>query len=523
MNMEGNQKKTILITGGAGFVGSHLCDKYLREGHRVIAIDNLQKTNSTINIDKFKKNSNFKFIKHDIIDPIEIPEKIDWVLNFACPVSCVDLQVDPIHTTRSNVEGVINMLEIARKNNAVFVQASSSDIYGVREKGDVLKEDMLGQIDTLTARACYEEGKRIAETICMDYHRKYNVNVKIVRIFNTYGPNMYYRDGRVMSNFIIAALYNKDLIIYGDGSFTRCHMYVDDLVDGIDRMAKTEADYVGPVNLGSTTEITVKELAEIVIRMTNSKSKIVFDRELTGDPKFRKPDISLAKRKLGWEPHVSLEDGVRKTIDHYVDLELPENKIIVFATTYYPDMGPAERAIMEMTKAMPDTEFYIITTKSRKKLGDFEQIENNYIFRTGSGNILGKYLFPVRGAIKAYKLTKKYNFRFAWSVMASYGGLAAVILKLFSKKINFLLTFDKSETEKKGLLRKKIYLPLYKIIFKFADSVFLTNEPVKEKALILSNKAKTDLMPYDEQLANKIRKKYSELLDKQENKLSRPL
>jgi UDP-glucuronate decarboxylase len=516
-------KKTILITGGAGFVGSHLCERYLNEGHRVICLDNLQKTHSTANIDKFKGNINFKFIKHDIIDPIEINEKIDWVLNFACPVSCIDLQVDPVHTTKSNVHGVINMLEIARKNNAVFVQASSSDVYGVRERGDVLNEKMLGQIDPLTARACYEEGKRIAETICMDYHRKYNVNVKIIRIFNTYGPNMYYRDGRVISNFIIAALNNQELTIYGDGSFTRCHMYVDDLVEGIDRMAKTEHGFVGPVNLGNTKEITIKDLAEIVIAMTNSKSTIVYDRELSGDPRFRKPDIGLAKKKLDWEPKVDLAEGVKTTIEHYQNLELPEKKIIVFATTYYPDMGPAEILIMEMTKSMPDTEFYIITTKSRKGLGDFERLENNYIFRVGSGNVLGKYLFPLRGAMKAYQLTKKYEFRFVWSIMASYGGLAAVMLKMFNKKINFLLTFDKSEVENKSNLRKAMYQPFYRLIFKTADSVYLNNESSREGALAIRSKSKTELMQYDEQLANKIKKKYSELLDKQENKLARPL
>lgn len=517
------QKKTILITGAAGFVGSHLCARYLSEGHRVIALDNLQKTGSTANIDRFFDNPDFRFIKHDIIDPIDVKEKVDWVLNFACPVSCIDLQVDPIHTTRSNVEGVINMLEIAKKNDAVFVQASSSDIYGVREKGDVLKEDMLGQIDTLTARACYEEGKRMAETICMDYRRKYGVNTKIIRIFNTYGPNMYYRDGRVMSNFIIAALNNQDMTIYGDGSYTRCHMYVDDLVEGVDRMAKTEREFAGPVNMGSTKEITVKELAEIVIRMTESKSKIIHDRELTGDPRFRKPDISFAKEKLDWEPKIDLEEGARKTIEHYQNLDLPEKKVIVFATTYFPDMGPAEQAIMEMTKTMPDTEFYVITAKSRKSLADFEKLENNYIFRMGSGNILGKYLFPITGALKAFELTKKYNFRFVWSVMASYGGLAAVILKLLNKKINFLLTLDKTEIKKDGFRRGKAYQPLYKLILGSADSVYFTDESVQESALVKYSKSKLEMIKADEQLAGRIKKKYSELLDKQENKLARPM
>lgn len=521
--MSESNKKTILITGGAGFVGSHLCKRYLGEGHRVICLDNLQKSQTTANIDEFKKNPKFKFIKHDIIDPLDIKEPVDWVLNFACPVSCVDLQVDPIHTTKSNVHGVINMLEIARRNKAVFIQASSSDVYGVRASGEETTEEMPGNVDPLTARACYEEGKRISETICMDYYRKYNVDIKIIRIFNTYGPNMYYRDGRVMSNFVIAALNNQNLTIYGDGSFTRCHMHVNDLVEAVDLMMKKPYGYTGPVNIGSVKEITIKELADTVIKMTGSSSKIVHDKELTGDPKFRKPNISKAKKDLGWEPKVGLEEGMRDTIEHYKNLETPEKKIIVFTTTYYPDMGPAERSIMEMTKSMPDTEFYIITTKSRRKLPKYEMVGNNYIFRLGAGNVLGKYLFPIRGALKAYELTRKYNFRFAWSAMASYGGLAAVILKMMNKKINFLLTFDKSESEKKGFLRKTLYLPIYKLIFKKADSIYLTNEQTREKALTLHSKSDKALMKWDEDLASQIQKNYSALLDKQENKLSRPL
>lgn len=516
-------KKTILITGGAGFVGSHLCKRYLGEGHRVICVDNLQKSGSTVNIDALKKNKDFKFIKHDIIDPLRVDEKIDWVMNFACPVSCVDLQVDPIHTLKSSVHGVINMLDIARENKAVFIQASSSDVYGVRDKGEIMSEDIIGKVDTLTARACYEEGKRISETICMDYYRQYQVDIKIVRIFNTYGPNVYYRDGRVMSNFIIAALNNQDLTIYGDGSFTRSHLYIDDLVEGIDRIIKKPKGFTGPINLGSTNEITISELAETVISLVGAKSGIVYDNELTGDPKFRRPDVSLAKKLLDWQPQVSLKEGVKKTIEHYKKIEMPEKKIIVFTTTYYPDVGPAERAMMELTKTMNDTEFYVITTKSRKSLSDFEKIDNTFIFRLGSGNIFGKYLFPIRGALKAYKLTKKYNFRFVWSAMASYGGLAAVVLKMLNKKINFLLTIDKSETEKKGFLRKILYLPLYKLIFKQADSVYLTDESAKDNSFTSHAKSNMSVMKYDKDLASQIRDKYSQLLNKQENKLDRPL
>ncbi len=520
-----NTKRTVLITGGAGFVGSHLCRRYLDEGHKVICIDNLQKSRSTENIDEFMDNDNFKFIQHDIIDPIEFKEKIDWVLNFACPVSCVDLQVDPVHTLKSNIHGVINMLEIARKHDAKFIQASSSDVYGVREKGERMSEDDIGLVDTLTARACYEEGKRAAETLCMDYFRKYGVDVKIMRIFNTYGPNVYHRDGRVMSNFIVAALANKDLTIYGDGSFTRSHLYVSDLVEAVDRMMKREKGFFGPVNIGSTKEITVQELAETIIRTIGSKSKIIYDKELTGDPKFRRPNIDRAKKELDWEPTVSLEDGARETIEYYKSIDLPDKKILVFSTTYYPDMGPAENAIMELTKSMPDTEFHIITVKSRKGLKNFEQLENNHIYRLGGGNILGKYLFPWRGARKARELNKEFKYRFAWSVMASYGGLAAVLLKFFNKKINFLLTLDKTEVEKRGFFKGKLLLPVYKLIFRKADSVYFTDyDAMKQMKELAKDKNNTSVMNQkDIDLAKKVRETYSSLLDKQEKKLSRPL
>ena len=518
-------KKTILVTGGAGFVGSHLCQRYLSEGNRVICLDNLQKSGGTQNIDEYLRNPDFKFIKHDIIDPIEFDEHIDWVLNFACPVSCVDLQVDPVHTLKSNIHGVINMLEVARKNNAVFIQASSSDVYGVREKGEAMSEEMVGNVDTLTARACYEEGKRAAETLCMDYWRKYNVDVKIVRIFNTYGPNVYYRDGRVMSNFIVAALANKDITIYGDGSFTRSHMYVDDLVEGVDRMMKKEKGYIGPVNLGSEAEITIQELAETVIKVTNSKSKIIYDRELTGDPKFRRPNINKARRDLDWEPKVSLADGLAETIEYYKKLQMPEKKILVFTTTYYPDMGPAENAIMELAKSMPDSEFHIVTVKSRKKLRDIEVLDNTTVYRVGSGNVLGKYLFPLRGALKAHALNQENNYRFVWAAMASYGGLAARVFKFFNKKANFLLTIDKSEVRKNSLWSGKIFLPVYKFIFKGADHVYFTDVSVKEKTqnLLPAGATMSVVFAGEEDLAKKVLNTYSMLLDKQERKLARPL
>jgi len=515
------KNKTVLITGGAGFIGSHLCAKYLAEGWGVICVDNLQKTRSTVNIDKFKDNKNFIFHEHDIVDPFQIEQSVDLVLNFACPVSCVDLQVDPIHTIKTNVGGVINVLEIARKHKAVFVQASSSDIYG-EKKSEAQKESEFGSVNTLTPRACYEEGKRMAETICMDYYRQYGVDVKILRIFNTYGPNLHYRDGRVVSNFIVAALANRDLTIYGDGSFTRCHLYIDDLVDAIDKLSKKEFGFTGPVNIGSEKEITVKELAEMILKLTGSKSKIIYDRELAGDPRFRRPDISLARKELNWEPKVGLEAGLVKTIEYYRHYEMPDKKILVFATTYYPDIGPAERAMMELSNQMPDTEFHIITTKSRKNLPNFEEMGNSFIYRVGGGT-LGKYLFPWRGARKARELMKKNNFRFVWAIMASYAGLAAARLKKTKKDLNFLLTFDKSEDKKRGRIKSQVVQWIYKWISKKADTMFVFGDSSEQAKKFSACPYMTIINSADESFLKKVSDNYCRLLDKQEKKLARPL
>jgi UDP-glucuronate decarboxylase len=445
-------------------------------------------------------------------------------MNFACPVSCVDLQVDPIHTAKSNVHGVINMLEIARKNNAKFVQASSADVYGVRAKGDVLSEDMLGQLDNLTARACYEEGKRLAETICMDYHRQYKVDVKIARIFNTYGPNMYYRDGRVMSNFITAALLGKPITIYGDGSYTRCHLYVDDLVEGLDRLAKQPFEFTGPINLGADHEMTIKDLAELVIRLTGSKSEIIYDRELTGDPKFRHPNTALAKRVLGWSPTVPVEEGARRTIEHYRQLNMPEKKVLVFATTYYPDHGPAENALMELAKSMPNTEFHILAVKSRRALPGYERIDNSYIHRLGSGNLLGKYLFPWRAAWQARSLAREHDYKFAWAIMASYAGLAAVLFKWLKPGVSFLLTFDSTELSKRGGFKSMLFKPLLKLIFREADSVYLSDEALKEKSVQLGAKAGGKVIDKEGQkFVDEVYSTYSQLLSKHDGKLARPM
>jgi len=513
---------TILITGGAGFIGSHLCEKYLREGHKVICIDNLQTTGDFKNIQNLLKDRNFKFVKHDIIKPINFRKKIDWIFNFACAGSYTSYQYDPIHTIKTNTIGVINILELARRHNARIMQASTSEIYG-DPKEHPQNENYRGNVNIIGPRACYDEGKRLAETLFMDYHRQYGVDIKIIRIFNTYGPKMDINDGRAMTNFIVSALANRDLVIYGDGLQTRSFQYIDDLLEGIDKMMKKD-NFIGPVNLGNPGEITMLDLAKLIIKKTNSKSKIVFQHKATDDPKRRCPDISLARSILGWEPKITLEEGIEKTIEHFRNIERPDKRILVFAVTYYPDLGPAERAVFELSKAMPDTEFHIVTTKFRKGLSNFEKLGKDFIYRVGLGSRVDKYFLPVFGLIKAYKLQKKYNFRFAWSVMASYGGLLAVLLKIFNNHINFLLTFDKKEVENRSFIKGKIILPLYKVIFRKADAVYLSDVSLERQAKLIGDGIDTFVIDDDKKsFVNQVRYTYAKLLNKQSKKLLRPM
>jgi len=313
----GGSMKTVLVTGGAGFLGSHLCERMIAAGNVVIAIDNLS-TGRMKNIEHLQSNPRFTFIKHDIINPIDLDDihTIDWIFNFACPASPPHYQKDPIHTTKTNVLGALNMLELARKNNARIMQASTSEVYG-----DPLvhpqPESYWGNVNPTGIRSCYDEGKRCAETLFFDYHRMYNTDIKVIRIFNTYGPNMDPADGRVVSNFIMQALRNEPLTMYGDGKQTRSFCYVDDLIDGILAMMNSETGVIGPVNLGNPVEFNLLELAERVLRLTQSSSQMVFKPLPKDDPTKRKPDIAQAKKLLNWEPKVDLETGLKKTIEYF--------------------------------------------------------------------------------------------------------------------------------------------------------------------------------------------------------------
>lgn len=519
--MSNNQRKTILITGGAGFIGSHLCEKYLHEEHYVICLDNLRTTVTSKNIKHLLKNKNFRFIKHDIIKPIKINKKIDWIFNFACSGSPDIYQYDPIHTTRTNTEGVINMLELAKKNNARIMQASTSEVYG-NPLEPLQKESYLGNVNTIGPRACYDEGKRCAETLFMDYYREYGVDIKIIRIFNTYGPNMDPNDGRAMTNFIIQALNNKDIVIYGDGSNTRSFQYIDDLVSGIDKMMKKE-NFTGPVNLGNPNEITIYEIAKIIKQELGSNSNIIFKEKVTDDPERRCPDISLAKEKLDWEPEIFVKQGIKKTAEYFKKINQPDKKILIFATTYYPDLGPAEKVIFDLSKLVPNTEFHIVTTRFKRNLPVYQKINTDSIYRVGMGTSFDKYLLPFLGTIKAHKLNKKYNYKFAWSIMASYGGLTAFLFKILNKDVNFLLTFDKSEIKSKKFLKSKIVYPIYKMISKKADSVYLSGISLEESMRFLNQNVEAVIIPPENKdFAKHVQRNYVNLINKQYKKLARP-
>ena len=305
-------KKNILVTGGAGFIGSHLCERLLNDNHRVICLDNLY-TGSLKNIEKFKNNNNFEFVNHDIIEPYH-RKSIDEIYNLACPASPVQYQYNPIKTIKTCTIGVINMLGLAKNNGAKILQASTSEVYGDPEIHPQ-REDYNGNVNTLGSRSCYDEGKRCAETLFMDYKREYNLNIKIVRIFNTYGPNMTKNDGRVVSNFILQALNNADITIYGDGMQTRSFQFIDDLVEGLLKMMNS--DFTGPINLGNPIEISMNDLADKIIKLTDSSSTVIYKKLPEDDPRRRRPDISLANSKLAWSPVVDLDTGFRKTINYF--------------------------------------------------------------------------------------------------------------------------------------------------------------------------------------------------------------
>lgn len=304
----------ILVTGGAGFIGSHLSKRLLDEGNQVTCLDNFF-TGRRRNIESLVSKKNFDVIDQDVVNPIDV--QVDQIYNLACPASPVHYQFDPVHTLKTSIIGAINVLELAQKNKAVVLQASTSEVYGDPDVHPQ-PESYWGKVNPIGIRSCYDEGKRASETLFFDYHRQHNLDIRVIRIFNTYGPNMNPEDGRVVSNFIVQALKNEDITIYGDGSQTRSFQYVDDLIEGMIRMMNNNHDFIGPVNLGNPNEFTIKELAEKVTKLVpESTSKIVYKELPKDDPRQRKPDISIAKKELKWRPTVQLEEGLGKAISYF--------------------------------------------------------------------------------------------------------------------------------------------------------------------------------------------------------------
>jgi len=518
MEEKNKKQKKILVTGGAGFIGLHLCERLLDLGNNVICVDNLY-SGSKENIEKFFKNPHFEFIEHDINKPLKI-DKLDEIYNLACPASPVSYQFDPVFTVKANVLGSLNMLELAKKTGARILQASTSEIYG-DPLSHPQKETDFGNVNTIGVRSCYDEGKRCAETLFMDYHRERGVDIRIIRIFNTYGPNMALDDGRVVSNFIIQALKNEDITIYGNGSQTRSLQYVDDLIDAMILMMR-QKDFIGPVNIGNPKEMTVKQLAERIITLTGSSSKIIYLPQAQDDPKKRNPDITLAHEKLGWQPKVDFEEGIIKTINYFAEqLEIKTN-VLVFATAYKPFLGPAEETLHSIIEQMGYLNFHVIAARLDKNLPKKEEAGNIIIYRIGVGHPIDKYLLIFFGWLKAKKLHKIHNFRFVWSLMASYAALAAFIFKIFGKKLPHVMFLHKGDLEGKALRKAKLIFPFYKLIFKKSDAIHVIDDAMKNKLKLIDKNLEGELIPLEKNLAaSKVREIHKKILGKYNKKIER--
>ena len=308
-----HRQRRILVTGGAGFLGSHLCDRLVADGHDVLCLDNFF-TGTRQNIGHLLGEANFELVRHDLVQPIFL--EVDEIYNLACPASPIHYQYNPVKTVKTSVMGAINMLGLAKRVKAKILQASTSEIYG-NPMVHPQKEDYWGNVNTIGPRSCYDEGKRCAETLFFDYHRQNRVNIRVARIFNTYGPRMHPNDGRVVSNFIVQALKEQEITVHGEGSQTRSFCYVDDLIEGLVRLMNGPDEFIGPVNLGNPAEFAILDLAELIVRLTGSNSKIIFEPLPQDDPLQRRPDISLAKEGLNWEPTLDLEEGLKRTIEYF--------------------------------------------------------------------------------------------------------------------------------------------------------------------------------------------------------------
>ena len=510
----------ILITGGAGFIGSHLCDFLLKQGHEVICVDSFF-SGKRENIAHNLNNPNFELIKHDIRKPLKMLENIhiDRIYNLACPASPDQYQFDPILTLETSVLGVQNALKLARRTGARFLQTSTSEIYG-----DPLEhpqnEQYWGNVDPLGKRACYDEGKRAGETLCKDYHLQYGVDARLVRIFNTYGPRMMFNDGRVLSNFILQALLGEEITVYGDGEQTRSFCYVDDLVKGLVKRMETESTDWKPVNLGNPDERSIVSVARMVKEKINSSSEIkhLTEKEVPnrmGDPKQRCPDISRAKSLLVWEPAIGFDEELNKTIADFKKRLENKPHIDVFTPSFLPLKGPAEEKALEVMEQLVGWEFDIFTARLDKKLEKETHGGRMHIYRLGPGSILDKYFLPIRAALRAKKLNKKYDYQVSWAIMASYGALAATLFSWIVKGSKpMLLSVYEGDITEKMLKKGKMLAPIYRFIFRQAHRWQVIGQMSEQQRAWLEDERKVQAIKIDDDkklLAKRTKEMFQEL------------
>lgn len=506
-----------LVTGGAGFLGSHLIDHLIRLGHEVICVDSFFSGRKE-NIAHLLNNQHFTLIKHDLSLPWHYKiSKLDRIYNLACPASPVHYQFDPVKTLNTSVLGTQQMLELARQTGARLLQASTSEVYG-----DPLehpqKESYWGNVNPLGERACYDEGKRAAETLCKDYYLQYGVDVRIVRIFNVYGPRMLFSDGRVISNFIMQALLGEDISVHGSGRQTRSFCYVDDFIKALVGVMESNIDYL-PVNIGNPDERSIMEVARLIKEKTNSVSNIVtidYDkvRGRLGDVMQRQADISRLQKVINWQPQVSLEEGLDKTITDFKKRLSDKPHILVFAPAFLPFTGPAEKAVEEIIKRSPGWEFDIITARLDKNLPKEDHFGSMHIYRVGKGSVKDKYLMPLSALAVARRLDKKYHYQLAWAIMASYGAMAASLFSSFVKNIPFLLSVYEGDITNKMMQRGQWLSFIYKLIFSKAHRWQIIGQMNQQQRAWLENERHVQVVIWDanyDALAKRTKEMFSEL------------
>ena len=514
----------ILVTGGAGFIGSHLCGRLLRDNHEVICLDNLY-SGSLGNIKKFLTNPRFTFINHDITKPFRFA--VDQIYNLACPASPTSYQIDKVYTLKTNILGALNVLELAKATGARVLQASTSEVYG-----DPLehpqRETYFGNVNFTGPRSCYDEGKRAAETLFFDYHREYKVDIRVVRIFNTFGPKMALNDGRVISNFISQALRGEDLTVYDKGRQTRSFMYVDDLIEGLVSVMGND-DFVGPVNLGNPYEITIRKLAEKIIEMTNSTSKIVYLAPLQNDPQRRLPDITLAKEKIGWSPKYgkgNFEFCLANTIEYFAARIGEKVNILVFSTAYrYPSaefMDAPQMHLKDLIEEIPYFHFHIVTGRWDKNERKFHGGDNFTIHRIGIGNAFDKYLFTLLSPFKAMKLHKQHRFALSYSIRATYALLPSLFFKLFYR-VPFMIMIHKHDFSPSTIKKAKIISPIYRLVFRKSSAIHMPDEELVRKIGDVNRNLATDILSIESTVEiRKIKEAFHRIINEADKRLVKP-